>query len=442
MPSSASPLKTIGLSTAASIAIANMVGTGVFTSLGYQVLGIQSVFALVMLWIVGGIIALCGALSYGELGTALPRSGGEYHLLASIYHPAVGFLSGWVSATAGFVAPTAIAAIALGKYTEVVFPGIPVNHLAAGVVILFALIHSMSIRLGSFFQNFFTLVKIGVMLIFIVAGLLTDAPQAITVLPSAADWQVLVSAPFAVSLVYVSYAYTGWNASIYIVGELRNPQQNLPRALFFSTLLVLVLYALLNYVFLYTVPISELAGKVEIGFLAGSRLFGPTAADILSLLIAVLMVSTISAMVFVGARITQVMGEDYPVLHKLSLRSRMHTPVNAILFQTIITLLFIYTSSFEQVIVYASFTLMLLTTLTVAGVYVLRWRKPQLNRPYRTWGYPFTPAIFLLANTWIMVYVLIERPLESAIGLGIIASGALVYYLNTRLPLARKRIKS
>jgi APA family basic amino acid/polyamine antiporter len=244
-----------------------------------------------------------------------------------------------------------------------------------------------------------------------------------------------------VSLVYVSYAYTGWNASIYIVGELRNPRRNLPRALLLSTWVVLGLYAGLNYVFLYTVPIPELAGKVEIGFLAGSKLFGPAAAGALSLLIAGLMLSTISAMIFVGARITQVMGEDYPVLGILSRRSRVHTPVNAILFQTVITLLFIYTSSFEQVIVYASFTLMLLTTLTVAGVYVLRWRRPDLPRPYKTWGYPVTPAVFLLANTWIMGYVLLERPLESAIGLGIIASGGVVYFLNSRLAGKGQRVK-
>lgn len=428
---------TIGLHTAAFIAVANMVGTGVFTSLGYQVVDIQSVFALVMLWVVGGVIALCGALSYGELGTALPRSGGEYHLLSVIYHPAMGFLSGWVSATAGFVAPTAIAAIALGKYTAVVFPSVPVDHLAAAVVVVFAIIHGMSIRVGSYFQNFFTGIKIGVMLVFILFGFTIDAAQPISLAPASADWAVLLTPPFAVSLVYVSYAYTGWNASIYVVGELRNPQKNLPKALFLSTLLVMVLYALINYVFLYTVPMAELAGKVEIGFLAGSKLFGNTAADILSLLIAALMVSTIGAMIFVGARITQVMGEDYPVLHVLSLRSVRHTPVNAIVFQTIITLLFIYTSSFEQVIVYASFTLMLLTTLTVAGVYVLRWRQPDLPRPYKTWGYPFTPALFLIANTWIMAYVFIERPLESFIGLGIITAGALIYFINSRMGLKR-----
>ena len=422
----------IGVYTASSIAIANMVGTGVFTSLGFQVVEIQSVFSLLMLWVVGGLIALCGALSYGELGTALPRSGGEYHLLTAIYHPAIGFLSGWVSATAGFVAPTAIAAIALGKYTAVVFPGTPVEHLAAAVVVGFALIHALSIRWGSFFQNFFTLIKVGVIGIFLLFGFTTDAPQPITWLPRPGDWAPLFSPAFAVSLVYVSYAYTGWNASVYIVGELQNPQRNLPRALFLSTLLVMGLYTLLNYVFLYTVPMGELAGKVEIGFLAGSKLFGPRAANALSLMIAALMLSTVSAMIFVGARITQVMGEDYPILHKLSLRSRQHTPVNALIFQTIVTLLFIYTSSFEQVIVYAAFTLMLLTTLTVAGVYVLRWRQPLLPRPYKTWGYPITPAIFLLANVWIMGYVLLERPLESFIGLGIIGTGALVYFLNAR----------
>lgn len=423
---------SIGLATAASMAVANMVGTGVFTSLGYQVLGIQSVFALIMLWVAGGIIALCGAFAYGELGAALPRSGGEYHLLGHIYHPAFGFLSGWVSATAGFVAPTAIAAIALGKYTAAVFPGTPVNHLAAAVVILFAVIHAMSLRWGSYFQNFFTLLKIGVILLFVAAGFAIDHPQPITLVPAAGDAQRLLSPAFAVSLVYVSYAYTGWNASIYIAGELRHPQRNLPRALFLSTFLVLGLYAVLNYVFLYTVPMHELAGKVEIAFLAGNRMFGPAAANALSLLIAALMISTISAMIFIGARITQVMGEDYPMLAVLAKRSRRHTPVNAIIFQTLITLLFIYTSSFEQVMVYASFTLMLLTTLTVAGVYVLRRRQPHLPRPYRTWGYPFTPALFLVINTWIMVFVFIERPLESCMGLGIIASGAGVYFLNVK----------
>ncbi|TAE51324.1 MAG: amino acid permease [Bacteroidetes bacterium] len=424
--------KNIPLRTAASIAVANMVGTGVFTSLGYQVVDIQSVFALIMLWVLGGMVALCGALTYGELGTALPRSGGEYHLLGAIYHPSLGFLAGWVSATAGFAGPTAIAAIALGKYTATVFPDTPVNHLAAAAVVLFAVIHGYSVKLGSFFQDFFTLIKIAVIIVLVILGWNIAQPQDISLVPVFSDWGVIASPAFAVALVYVSYAYTGWNASAYIVGEMKNPQRDLPRALFLSTLLVTVLYAALNYIFLYTVPMAELAGKVEVAFVSGNHILGPAAANILSITISVLMVSTISAMVFVGSRITQVMGEDFRIMRRLSIWSRRHTPVNAIIFQTFVTLFFIYSSTFEQVIVYAAFTLMLVTTLTVAGVYVLRYRQPGLERPYKTWGYPVTPAIFLLANLWIMGYVILEKPVESLIGLGIIGMGGLVYFINQR----------
>lgn len=424
--------KSVGLITAVSIAVANMIGTGVFTSLGYQVVNIQSAFALIMLWVVGGVVALCGALSYGELGAALPRSGGEYHLLSEIYHPALGFLSGWVSLTAGFAAPTAIAAIALGEYTHAVFPAVPVTHLGALAVVLITLVHATSIRWGNLLQNVSTAIKVGVVLLFIVLGFMASGGQPVTIIPAWSDWEILVSPFFAVALVYVSYAYTGWNAAVYIVGEIRNPQRNLPLALFIATVLVTVLYALLNYVFLLLVPIPELAGKVEVGFLAAEQMLGPAAADILSILIAVLMVSTISAMVFIGGRIARVIGEDYRIFGMLSRQSEKQIPVNALIFQGIVTLFFLYTSSFEQVMIYATFLLIGMSSLTVAGVYVLRWRRPRMDRPYKTWGYPFTPALFLLANTFIMVYVVVERPLESLVGLAIMVAGILLYMINKK----------
>lgn len=424
--------KSVGLVTAISIAVANMIGTGVFTSLGYQVVDIQSVFALIMLWIVGGVIALCGALSYGELGAALPRSGGEYHLLSEIYHPSIGFLSGWVSLTAGFAAPTAIAAIALGEYTHAVFPAVPVTHVGAIAVVLITLVHGTSIRWGNYLQNVSTAIKVGVVILFIVLGFMASEHQPITIIPEWSDWEIMASPFFAVALVYVSYAYTGWNAAVYIVGEIKKPQRNLPLALFIATVTVTVLYAVINYVFLLLVPISELVGKVEVGFLAAERMLGPAAADVLSILIAVLMVSSISAMVFIGGRIAQVMGEDYQVLGKLAKRNKSHIPVNALVFQGFVTLLFLYTSSFEQVMIYATFLLIAMSSLTVAGVYVLRWRRPDMDRPYKTWGYPVTPAFFLVANTFIMGYVVVERPLESLVGLGIMVVGILLYILNRK----------
>lgn len=420
----------IGVITAGSVVIANMIGTGVFTSLGFQAADITSVFALLMLWLIGGIIAFCGALAYGELGAASPRSGGEYHLLGEIYHPAIGFLAGWVSATVGFAAPTALAAVALAKYTAAVFPAIPTTHTAAAVVVAFAVIHSYSVKIGSYFQNFFTLLKLLVVVFFVAAVAFVEQPVALSLLPQLSDLEWLTSAPFAVSLVYVSYAYTGWNAAIYIAGELRNPQRDLPISLFGSTLLVTILYTLVNFVFLYTVPLADLAGKIEIGFLAGTYIFGPAIGDVLSLLIALLLLSTVSAMVFIGPRILKVMGEDYTFLHQLSKVSGRQTPVYAIIFQTLITLLFIYTASFEQAMIYTGFVLMMLTSLAVAGVYVLRLRHPNRELPYKMWGYPVTPAIFLLANTWILGFVVYEKPWESLISTLIIVVGLTIYWLK------------
>lgn len=423
--------RNIGVITAGSVVVANMIGTGVFTSLGFQAADITSVFALLMLWLIGGVIAFCGALAYGELGAASPRSGGEYHLLGEIYHPAIGFLAGWVSATVGFAAPTALAAVALAKYTAAVFPDLPTTHTAAFVVVVFALIHSYSVKVGSRFQNFFTLLKLLVVLFFIAAAAFVKQPVELRLIPQVSDWAWLVSPPFAVSLVYVSYAYTGWNAAIYIAGELRHPQRDLPVSLFGSTLLVTVLYTLVNFVFLYTVPIADLAGKIEIGFLAGTYIFGPAVGDVLSLLIALLLLSTVSAMIFVGPRILKVMGEDYSFLRLLAKVSGRQTPVYATAFQTVVTLLFIYTASFEQAMMYTGFVLMMLTSLAVAGVYVLRWRYPDRQLPYRMWGYPVTPAVFLLANTWILGFVAYEKPWESFISTLIMIIGLLIYRLGT-----------
>jgi len=426
------PEVKVGLITASSLVIAAMIGTGVFTSLGFQVEIIKSVFPLLMLWIVGGVIALCGAVTYAELGAVLPRSGGEYHILSRIYHPALGFLAGWVSATVGFAAPAALAAMALASYLSRVFPELPQNHVAALSVLLFALIHGYSVRVGSFFQNFFTILKILLILVFIIAAFSLENHQPITVLPKTGDWRALFSGAFAVSLVYVSYAYTGWNSSIYIVDEIKRPRFNLPRSLLLGTFIVMVLYVLLNFVFLYTVPMQVLEGEIEIGFLSGAYIFGEAGGKIMAISISILLVSTVSAYVFLGPRITMVMGEDFRSLRWLSLKNKRGIPVNSFIFQTALSLAFIYTSTFEEVLIYTSFLLILITTLAVAGVYVLRIQKPDLPRPYKTWGYPVTPAVFLLVSVWTLIFVMRDKTYESAVGIGIMIVGFALYYLVER----------
>lgn len=443
MPDPSSSYK-INFRTGAAIVIANMVGTGVFTSLGFQVLGIQSGFALLMLWGVGGLIALCGAVSYGELAAAMPRSGGEYHYLSQIYHPALGFLSGWVSATVGFAAPTALAALALARYAQSVWPALagPLatssaytwgTVLAVAVVLSLALVHGRSTRAGSRLQVAITAFKVLVLVGFIGVGMVLGKPQPIAFAPDAAGWRTLLSPAFAVSLIYVSYAYSGWNAAVYLTGEIERPQRNLSRILLTGTAVVLLLYVGLNYVFLRATPLDVLKGQLEVGYLAASWLFGPALGRLMGAVIAALLVSTISAMIFAGPRIVQTMGEDLPALRWLAGRSPAGIPVRALLLQVAITLVFILKPDFNAVLVYAGFVLNLFTFLTVLGVFVLRWRRPELPRPYRAWGYPFTPLLFLALSAWTLVFIIRDKPAESAYGLATVASGLLVYFVAQRV---------
>jgi len=420
------PVK-VGLVTAVSLVVASMIGTGIFTSVGFQVEYLDSPFALLFLWAVGGGMALCGALAYGELGAALPRSGGEYHLVSELYHPSLGFIVGWITATLGFAGPIALSAIAFGDYTTAVFPGLSSTHLAAGIVVLTSAIHGTSITYGSWFQNAFTGLKVLLILVFVAAAAGATPAHNISVVPSADGLAEVASAGFAVSLVFVTYAYAGWNSAIYIVGEVRAPQRNVPRALVLGTALVTVLYVLLTFVFLYTVPTGEMAGEVEVGYLAGRAIFGDVGGQVVAIFIALILVSSVSAMVYLGPRVTQAMGEDAPALRWLAATNDNGVPVNSVLFQMALALAFIYTSTFEQVLIYAGFTLTVSMMLTVAGVFLLRWTRPDTDRPYTTWGYPITPVIFLGLNAWVLVYVFLDRPVESLVGLGVIGTGALLY---------------
>ena len=319
--------------TALALAVADMIGTGVFTSLGFQVRDIPSGFSLLMLWVVGGVVAMCGALSYSELAAAFPRSGGEYNFLSRIFHPAVGFLAGWISATVGFAAPVALAAMAFGQYFAGVVPGAPALLLGLGVTILVTLVHLSGTHRGAILQNISTFMKLGLIAVLIVAGFVWGQPQNISFLPSVADAGYISGTPFAIGLVFVLYAYSGWNAATYIAGEIHEPQKNLPRSIFAALLIVTGLYVLLNAVFLYTTPIDELRGQLDVGLIAGRHIFGEAGGRLIAALICVGLVSSISAMMWIGPRVTMVMGEDIPFLEIFSRRTKNGVPAAALLFQ-------------------------------------------------------------------------------------------------------------
>ena len=497
-------IRNVSFFTAIAIVVANMVGAGVFTSIGFQAAGFQGAlpkgatfapyFPILMLWLVGGIVALCGALSYGELAAMFPRSGGEYNYLSKIYHPAFGFLSGWVSATVGFSAPVALACMALGRYVSSVVPAMDGTVVAIGVLVVITSIHAYDIKAGSVFQRYSTAVKVILIVGFIFGGLfLTPNPEQITILPQGEpwdlkielfsiklfsislvkDWSLVFGSAFAINLAFVSFSYSGWNASAYLSNEIVNPKRNVPRSLLMGTLVVTVAYILLNYVFLYTVPVGELAAKqaadfstpLEVGYLSADKIFGEGIGKTMALMIALLLISSISAMVFAGPRVTQVMGEDLPLLGKLAVRNKKGIPVFAILLQSTISLILILTASFNTILFYIAFTLDIFTFSTVLGIFVMRARRSSIklqiksiksrlesdqlseeqktvleaelaekegiiHTPYKTWGYPLTPFIFLVATGWTMYFLLTQRTQGSLIALATVFLGLIIYFID------------
>jgi APA family basic amino acid/polyamine antiporter len=424
----------ISLITATAVVVANMIGTGVFTSLGFQVGPLPSGFVIMMLWIVGGVCAFCGAVCYGELAAAMPRSGGEYHYLTQIFSPAAGFLAGWLSATVGFAAPIALAAMAFGKYFSGALPWANAEALSHGIVITMLLVHLIGVNVGAKFQNVATWMKVLLIVVFIAAGLLMPNPQSVSFLPVAGDGERLMSPAFAVSLVFVMYAYTGWNAVTYIVGEVKNPARNLPLAVAIGTLIVSVLYVGLNGVFLRAAPMSELAGKVDVGHTAADFIFGGQGGRIMALLISGGLISAISAMTWVGPRVMMAMGEDVKLLAPLGRKSAAGVPWVAMVVQTVTVLALLHSGKFEKVLTYVQFSLTLSSFLTVLGVVVLRRTRPDLPRPYRAWGYPVTPLLFMGVSLWMMWHILRSNPVESLAGLGTILLGLIIFLISPRTP--------
>lgn len=446
MPNSASGGRAAGVPwfTATAIVVADMVGVGVFTSLGFQVIDIKSGFSLLLLWIVGGIVAICGAFCYAELAAMFPRSSGEYNFLRQLYHPAFGFVAGWLSATVGFAAPIALAAMAFSKYLTSslpsLVPSLPAHLLGysvdwlllIGLAItwLAAIVHLGGVRFGGVYHNVWTALKLVLIVVFIIAGFAFGDTQPVSFAPSVADLGYIGAAPFAISLVFVMYSYSGWNAATYIVGELRDPTRDLPRALFVGTAIVVVLYVCLNAVFIATAPMSELAGQIDVAIIAGKHVFGEFGGHFVGAVICLGLISSISAMTWIGPRVTMTMGEDMPMLRLFSLKSKRGVPAVAIVFQLLVSNLLLLTRSFEAVLDFIQFSLAFCSFFAVLGVIKMRITHPRLPRPYRTWGYPVTPLVFLSVTLFMMYYLVVNRPLQSLAGFAMMSAGLLIYYAS------------
>ena len=432
---------------AAALVVSNMIGIGVFTSLGFQISGFShdgvsyltgSVFPLILLWIVGGVLALCGALCYAELATALPRSGGEYHFLSRIYHPMVGFCTGLCSATIGFAAPIAVSALAFGQYLCRAFPSIahvvPNNteHTAAFLLaMLVTAAHLRSLRFTGAFQAAATGMTVLLIVTFVIFGFSSAPAQPVTFLPHAADCNLPLFEAFGASLIWVMYSYSGWNAAAYIVEEVRNPAKALPRALILGTVFVMGLYVAVNAVFLYSTPLPSLFDKFEVAHIAGAQIFGPMGARITSGLICVGLVANVSGMMWVGSRVTEAIGVTYPVLSILGRTSKTRVPYVSLIYQFAIVFVLLFFKP-DNIVNYVGSVLLFWSLLAVIGVIVLRVREPNLPRPYRTWGYPVTPIIFAIITIFCLVQNSQLHFRETIIGAATVLIGIPIYLWASR----------
>jgi APA family basic amino acid/polyamine antiporter len=426
--------------------IANMIGTGIFTSIGFQVMpgAIPDVFAILMIWLLGGLFALCGATCYAEVSTTLKGSGGEYHFLSKLYHPVLGLASGWVSMVVGFSAAIASLALAAGAYFEPViqawWPSIPAGQVPKlfGLILILVVtgVQVLGVRASGRFQNLFTYIKLGFLLFLVVAPLIWGSESTlngeISFLPGPDSWETIGSMAFAGSLVWVMFAYSGWNASSYIAGNMENPRQNLPFSLTVGTAVVALLYLALTAAFLYTCTFSELAGKVDVGNEVITKVLGGKASLWFGALFALTLLSGINAMYIAGPRISQKMGQDYSIFRGLKNQNQQGAPVAAILLQTLISGLLVVFSNFKDIVEYIGLTLSLFSLLTVAGVFIIRARKWNTDQTVKAWGYPVTPILYIAMTVWMITFFAKEDPMKLLWSLGTVLPALLFYKLSKR----------
>jgi basic amino acid/polyamine antiporter, APA family len=407
------------------LVVANMVGTGVFTTSGLLIADLGSAWLVLLTWLLGGVVALLGALCYGALARHIPESGGEYVFLSRTLHPALGYLAGWVSLLVGFAVPLGAVAFAFGQYMSALGGVASASPRLTGtaIILIAAAAHAVSLTAGARAQAIAVAVELVVIALFIGFGsgqLVHEGLHNV-----AAPGRV---AGLGVALVIVSYSYQGWNAAVYVGGEVAQPKRNLPRALVLGTVLVTALYLGLNAVFVLGAPASLLAGKVDVGRIAALVLGGPRLATLVSGLIAFVLAICVSSLAMAGPQVAARMAADGLLPRVLAVRPG-RPPRLALLAQTAIAIVALWTTAFASLLTYVGFTLSLMTAATVLG---LVWQRHKQGPALQVPGWPWVPALFLAFVIGATGFTVAERPRESLVGLATLAVGLLGYWLQKR----------
>ena len=415
--------RRLGLWSAGALVVANMIGAGVFTTSGFALADLGRPEPVLLAWLVGGIVAMLGALSYGALARRLPESGGEYLFLSRVFHPLAGFLAGWVSLWAGFSAPIAVAALGLQAYLASALPiGTRPEWLGAAAILAAGAIHGLRLREGVWLQNSAVALKLSAIVAFVILGALRLPDLGSLAGETQAGANVGLSA-FAVTLVWISFSYSGWNAATYVAGEIRNPERNLFRALWMATGCVTLAYLTLNAIFVFAAPVAELAGRADIGAAAAEALGGPPFARAVSVLVALALFTSISSMVMAGSRVYAQMASDG--LFPKQFVFRGDAPTAAVALQVGLVILLVWFSGLLTLFGYIGFTLGISSAATVTALLVLRRREGAERVPIP--GYPWVPGIFITVTLLAAVFMALREPGQAGAGLLTLLLGLAVY---------------
>jgi len=445
--------RELEFSHATALVIANMIGTGIFTTTGFLAGDLGRPPLVLGIWVVGAVVAVAGCLCYSEMGVNLPESGGEYIFLREAWGPLWGFLSGWISFFAGFSAPIAAAALAFSEYFAHFFPSFaiirsgdvhgwfhagPGQWLAIGIVAVFSLINVAGLRPAAKVQNLLTGLKLAVLLLFLgLAFTIGHGSGSHFSQVAARTSSHSLPAQFAVSLIFVMFAYSGWNAATYVSGEMKTPERTIPASLVAGTLTVAGLYVLLNVAFIYALPLESMKGVVAIGEASAGALFGLRGGNLFSAIMSVGLLSCVSAMVIAGPRVYFAMAVDRCFFTTAArVHPRWGTPMYAVIYQLLAAVLMILTGTFESLVYYIGFALIFFAALAVAGLVRLRRRAGWKKLAVVSRGYPLAPLLFIVASAWMLVYTASLRPKESAFGLLTILLGAGFYFWKFRQRVA------
>jgi APA family basic amino acid/polyamine antiporter len=444
--------RQIGLFDAIMLISGDMIGTGIFISTGVIAATLPSPGGVLLVWVLGGLLALTGALSCAELSASLPYAGGDYNYIKAAYGRVMGFLSGWSSFLVTFSGAIAFLAVTFTGFMAFFFPLLgsqdalfaarvlglaititPGTLFSMSVVIVISALHCIGVRLGTMMQNVLSLLKIGALLGIILLGVFIGKGDTAHFTPLF-DWDKITNfSVFAAAFIPVIFAYSGWNAVIYIAGEVKEPERNLPRALLWANLLVIALYLAINMVYIYAVPVTQMKGALRVSEVATTALFGYQTSVWITAVITVSILGALNVVTMLGPRIYYAMARDGVFFKSLAkVHPTFNTPMNAIILQCVWACFLLVTGTFGTLFTYVSVIITLFSAFTVGSVIVLRYKRPDLPRPYRLWGYPVVPILFIAIHLWIVWGSVTEHPFESLMGLFIVCLGLPAYLIWRR----------